>query len=213
MISLAQGLRRSLALVVLCVALTAGAARAESPEQFVQSLGDRATEILKTKTQTTFAEREQTFRTLLLESFDIPTIARFVLGRHARTLSEAEYRDYEKLFIDFIVRIYALRFDAYSGETFRVDRILDQTDDDVVVRALIERPGGQPPVRTDWRIRTGPAGPKVIDVYVEGISMLNTQRQEFAAVIDQRGVEGLMDEMRARLVQIAGAAEAQTAAQ
>ncbi len=68
-------------------------------------------------------------------------------------------------------------------------------------------------MRTDWRIRTGPAGPKVIDVYVEGISMLNTQRQEFAAVIDQRGIEGLMDEMRARLVQIAGAAEAQTAAQ
>ena len=39
----------------------------------------------------------------------------------------------------------------------------------------------------------------LIDVYVEGISMLTTQRSEFAAVIDSKGVNGLMDALRERV--------------
>lgn len=191
-----------------------GFARAETPESFVQTLGNRAIEILQTKEETTFSEREQKFRTLLLDGFDMLTISQFVLGRYARTLSEQELKDYQTLFIDFVVRVYAVRFDAYSGETFKVDRVLDRVDNDVIIRALIERIGGQPPVRTDWRVRVSDSGTmKIIDVYVEGISMLNTQRQEFAAVIEQRGIQGLMDEMHARLAQDISQSDAQTAVQ
>lgn len=206
-------LSRGAGTVLLLALFVAPAARAETPEAFVQSLGDRATEILKTKDATTFKEREQKFRELLVEGFDMPTISQFVLGRYARTMSEQELKDYERLFVEFVVRVYAVRFDAYSGETFKVDRVLDTVDNDVIVRANIERSGGQPPVRTDWRVRVGDRGMKIIDVYVEGISMLNTQRQEFAAVIEQKGVQGLMDEMHARLAQDVSQGETQTAVQ
>ena len=40
--------------------------------------------------------------------------------------------------------------------------------------------------------------PRIIDVSVEGVSMVVTQRSEFASVIQRNGVEGLIEVVRAR---------------
>ena len=39
-------------------------------------------------------------------------------------------------------------------------------------------------------------GYKVIDVSVEGISMLHTHRVEFASVVNRKGIDGLLDDLR-----------------
>jgi ABC-type transporter MlaC component len=41
----------------------------------------------------------------------------------------------------------------------------------------------------------------IIDLIVEGISLLVTQRSEFAAVLERSGVDGLLAELRARVAQ------------
>ena len=63
----------------------------------------------------------------------------------------------------------------------------------------IVRPNG-PPVRVDWRVRKNGETLKVVDVIAEGISMLITQRDEFAAVIQNSGgkVDALIDRLRRR---------------
>lgn len=169
------------------------------PDSFVQDLGNRAIAVLNSTATAPFAEREAKFYDLLVEGFDMKTISRFVLGRHVRSLSELELAGYEKLFTDFIVRVYAVRFGGYSGETFEVVKILDVVDGDSIVRSHILRGEGKAPIRTDWRVRMFPEGYKVIDVSVEGISMLNTQRAEFVSVIERKGIDGLIDELRQRL--------------
>jgi len=57
---------------------------------------------------------------------------------------------------------------------------------------------GRPPIRVDWRVRNGEDQLKIIDVVVEGVSMLLTQRDEFASVIQRSGgnVEGLLARLR-----------------
>ena len=42
-------------------------------------------------------------------------------------------------------------------------------------------------------------GYKVIDVSVEGISMLHTHRVEFASVVNRKGIDGLLGDLRARI--------------
>ena len=44
---------------------------------------------------------------------------------------------------------------------------------------------------------------KIVDVVVEGISMAATQRQEFASVIRSRGLDGLMEILRAKTQMLA----------
>jgi ABC-type transporter MlaC component len=41
----------------------------------------------------------------------------------------------------------------------------------------------------------------VIDLIIEGISLLVTQRSEFAAVLERAGVDGLLAELNARVTQ------------
>ena len=62
-------------------------------------------------------------------------------------------------------------------------------------------PPGSQPLRVDWRLRDRPEGPVVIDLIIEGISLLVTQRSEFAAVLERAGVDGLLAELNARVTQ------------
>ena len=61
-----------------------------------------------------------------------------------------------------------------------------------MVGSLVE--GGATPIRLDWRLTPAGEGWRVLDVAVEGVSLLVTFRNEFAAVIERNGgqVEGLL---------------------
>ena len=171
----------------------------------INRLGSEAVEILKHKDSTTFSEREAKFRELLIEGFDMRTISRFVIGKYWRQASDEQKKAYNDIFTNFITRVYAVRFDAYSGETFEVTQTVKDSSGDYWVRTNIHRPGGGQPIRVDYRVRHMKDGSyKVIDVVVEDISMLNTQRVEFASVINRRGIDGLIEDMHARLDQPVG---------
>ena len=57
----------------------------------------------------------------------------------------------------------------------------------------------------DWRVRRVINRFKIIDVVVEGVSMLVTQKAEFGAVIRERGVDGLINVLRSQLDRLADA--------
>ena len=166
---------------------------------FIQSLGDRAVEALRDNINNSFEEREAAFRKVMVRGFDIPIVGRFVLGRHWRTASKEQRRDYMAIFVDFIVRVYASRFDSYGGELFTARSVINDESGDKIVRAQIVRPSGNDPIGIDFRVRMRDEGYKVIDVIVEGISMLHTHRVEFASVVNRKGIDGLLSDLRARV--------------
>ena len=67
------------------------------------------------------------------------------------------------------------------------------------MRAQIQRPSGAAPIGVDFRVRLIDGSHKVVDVTVEGISMLHTHRVEFASVINRGGMDGFLDELRAQV--------------
>lgn len=191
---------------LLCAVLLFGTSVAQSPlaaqggdpGAFVKSLGDKAIETLTVK-DITAAEREERFRNLLREGFDVKRIGRFVLGRYARGLSPEMVQEYNSLFEDLIVATYAARFGEYSGQTFQIKRVAEQEGrNDSIVMSEIRPVDGGPPIRVDWQVRAADDNPKIVDVRVEGVSMSLTQREEFAAVIRKGGgkVESLLDTLR-----------------
>ena len=57
-----------------------------------------------------------------------------------------------------------------------------------------------PPLQVDWRIRELDTGDLVaIDVIVEGVSLIVSLRSEFGAVVERRGMDGLLAELRERI--------------
>ncbi len=164
---------------------------------FVQSMGNEALTSL-TDRNISSADRAARVRTLLRNNFDVPTIARFVLGRGWNTATEAQKAEYQKLFEDMIVKTYTKRFADYSGQAFKVSSASPTDNGDSIVRSQIMQNDG-PPVQVDWRVRPKGGHMKVVDVVVEQISMSQTQRSDFESVMGSSGdVEALLSSLRAR---------------
>ena len=164
---------------------------------FMNEMWNRAVEVLSKKVPAT--ERLTRFRQLFQADFDGPGIARFVLGRYWRSASEQEQQEFLKLFVDYVVFVYGTRLSSFNGETFRVKGSRPEGNG-VVVATDILNPGGEPPIRVDWRLISDNGAFKINDVIIEGISMLVTQRSEFASIIQRHGgqVGGLLALMRER---------------
>ncbi len=176
----------SLAAAAALGALPAAAADPEAAKNFVRALANDAIQLMGRKDMAS-AERVPKFRELFTRGFDVEAIGRFVLGRYWRDATEAEQKEYLKLFEDLIIATYAGRFSEYSGETLTM---LDTKHDDdrfVLVASQINRTGGNPPIRLDWRITENNGTFKIVDVVVEAVSMSVTQRSEFASVIQRGG--------------------------
>ena len=195
------------AVVVVLAVLIAPARAADDDTQakaraFIEGLADQAVQAL-TNAAVPREEREKRARVLLRENFAVPTIAQWVLGRYWRVATPAEQQEYLNLFEDLIVVTYVDRFTRYSGERLRVTRSVGMGETgDVNVFSDITNPGGSP-IDIGWRVRTRDGSMKVVDVSVEGVSMGQTQRSEFASIIQNNGgqVSGLIAEMRRRLQQ------------
>lgn len=190
-------------LVALIIAISPAHAdgHLSASTDFIRNLADRAIETL-TAEGITVETRRQQFRDLFREGFAINGIARFVLGRYWRGASEVDRTEYLALFEDVIVNTWADRFSEYSGQKFIVQDAVNAPSAHQAERVAIVRStfftDPQTPVRIDWRVASRGDIYKITDVSVEGISMANTQRDEFAAVIRKNSgqISALLDILR-----------------
>ncbi|MBM3490511.1 MAG: ABC transporter substrate-binding protein [Alphaproteobacteria bacterium] len=181
----------------------AGAEAAETAAaRFVEGLAARAIAVLRSGGNS-LEQRELVFRELLREGFDLEFIGRFALGAHWRSASAEQQRDYQELFADYVLKTYSRRFGRYAGESLAVVSTRAAGQHDVIVYTKIDRPGGAPAIQADWRVRDIGSQFRIVDIMVEGVSMAQTQRQEFAAVVQQQGLAGLLQALRARTQRLA----------
>jgi phospholipid transport system substrate-binding protein len=131
-------------------------------------------------------EKRTRFRTLFTSHFDIPAIARFVLGRNARIVTPEELVQFTDLFEDVIVLTWSRRFSEYQGQSLQVSGSTADGEDGALVKSTIVGNSGEN-FAVDWRLRKRPDGYKVVDIVVAGVSMAITYRQEYSNLIAQGG--------------------------
>ena len=188
-----------LALALLAIGVAPGARADPNPEAaraLVETVGHK---VLKTLRDPGLSEQQKFTQLVdtLSGPIDLDLVARLILGRYWRTATEAQRADYLKLFRDFALHTLASRLDVYGGQDFEVTGAKAVGDQDALVSTRIVSDG--PPVEVDWRIRERADHSLVaIDVIVEGVSLIVTQRSEFGAVIDRQGMDGLLAELRRR---------------
>jgi phospholipid transport system substrate-binding protein len=193
-------IRRRAAIVLLALGLLWFAAprqaAAEDPRTFVNTLGERAVQVLAPSVSP--AQRLARFRELFSTEFDVPGIGRFVLGRYWRIATPQEQQEFLQMFQEYVARAYSARFGAFGGEPFRVTGTRPSGAETVVSSEIVLASG---PVGLDWYLVDNGGQYKITDVYVAGISMKVTQRDEFAAVIQRSGgqMEGLLSQLREKL--------------
>ena len=135
------------------------------------------------------SKRTEKITKLLDTHFDIPGIARFSAGPYWRAANEEERITYTQSMREAMIGTIIRNFDQLSGLRFTLIDSQAKGSRMVLVRGTFrDKAGKRPPVSVGWRVVTPhPAPAKVLDVEIENISMLVTQKQENIAIIRKNG--------------------------
>ena len=147
-------------------------------------------------------KRTKNISKLLDTHFDLPAIARFSAGPYWRAANEQERVDYVQTMRDVMIATVVRNFDQLTGLRFTTIDSQAKGDKMVLVRGVFnDSTGKRPPVSVGWRVITPAMAPaKVLDVEIENISMLVTQKQENITIIRQNEgrFSALIEAMRKR---------------
>lgn len=197
----ARGAAASVSLVVF---LAAGPATAQSvaPDELVRTTSEQ---VLKLAAEDpgvkngNAAKLVDLIETRVVPHFDMNKVTRLAVGRPWRDATPEQQATLVREFQNLLVRSYAAAYTAYRQVKVEVPPLkLAGNEDDVVVKSRILLPGGAPPVGVDYAMNRSAAGWKVYNVTVDGVSLVTTYRNEFAAQIQNGGIDGLIRYLRER---------------
>jgi phospholipid transport system substrate-binding protein len=180
------------------VAASLPAAAQQNAAELVQRTAAQVLDLVMTKTG---AAREAGILRVLQTDFDLDYMARFTLGVHWNKASPEQRERFLRVAANAEAHAYARRFGEYGGQTLTVDRAPPRSRGDgiSVVSSKLSQTDGDPLV-LQWDVRDGGQGPRIVDVRVEGVSMIVTRRAEYNSFIQAHGgqVDPLISELEAR---------------
>jgi len=168
-------------------------AATDGPASFVSDLASRALAPMPNEDTTVKQER---FRQLFRQYFDVEACARAALGPYWLKATALQRQEFVGLYEDYVVIAYSTAFRALGGESFKV--LGSQPDKGrVIVTSRIEI-NDAAPIRVDWQLNPTNRGYKVTDVIVNGISMASAQHSDLVSVIQRNSghVPALLVAMR-----------------
>ena len=162
----------------------AGTSQIDSANKLVTQMMVEVESILAKDLNDDMARRENV-SALFDRYFDLPTIAKFSAGPYWRAADADQKTAYESAMRDVIIGTVVRNFDQLSGLKFTA------TDSQAKGKQLVLVNGTftdinqqQPPIAVGWRVITADnTPPLILDVEIENISMLVTQKQENIAII------------------------------
>jgi phospholipid transport system substrate-binding protein len=169
-------------------------ASADTARNFIAELGKQTVAVLQRPDPA--PQKAAKMEDILRRGFDFQTIGRFVIGRYWNTATPQQREEYLKVFTDFVAKSYSRRLAEEATVTgFNITNLRDLGEGDYLVQTAITRPSGAP-LNYEWRVRDAGGQPKIVDVIVEGVSLLVTQRSDFTSVAGQSGIDGLIANLR-----------------
>jgi phospholipid transport system substrate-binding protein len=165
--------------------LPAAQASSEDPSAFVQEVSNKAITDLAVEAGASDKDRAAKLKPLLEQYFDMPGIAKYMLGSYWRKATPDEQTQFISTLTDFLALSYGKRFATYTGHEMAIGRVRDEGDGRSTVFSVVKLASGEQ-ARVDWIITTS-SPLKISDVKVEGLSLSDTHRQEFASVISNNG--------------------------
>ncbi|MGI9510786.1 MAG: MlaC/ttg2D family ABC transporter substrate-binding protein [Geminicoccaceae bacterium] len=139
---------------------------------------------------------------------DLSLLARMTMGRHWRRATVRQRETFVGIFRRYLLGSFTSRLRHYAGvglgnasERFEITATQPVGKNDILVRSRIDPPSGAP-LQVDWRLRSRNGRLLIIDLVVEGVSLLITQRSEFGSVLERIGIDGLIGELQSRVVRM-----------
>ena len=177
-----------------CIAAATGRPDPAGATELVQKTVDEVVVILNDDALDT-AGRRGRIEKIAWERFDFPTISQLVIARYWRQFSPEQKEAFIREFKAFLARTYGERIDRYSDEQVIVvgQSPAPRGDVKVMTRIVGGDFGG---AEVEYRLRAEDGKWLVIDVKVEGISLVLNYRDQFKSVLSRGRPQNLIEQLR-----------------
>jgi phospholipid transport system substrate-binding protein len=181
------------ALLICALAIAGTGVRAEdqTPSQVVDGLANRVIPILQNKNLSGDQKREQ-IEQIAYDAMDFDTLSKLVLARNWSKFSPTQQGEFVELFKRHLSITYGRNVDNYKNERVQILSERKEGYGDVTVLTKILRGGGDADVVVDYRLRQRDGRWKIIDVIVEGVSLVSNFRSQFQEIVANGGPDHLI---------------------
>ncbi|GKW04233.1 phospholipid-binding protein MlaC [Pectobacterium carotovorum] len=193
--------KRLLMVALLVVAPLANAADQTNPYSLMNEAAEKTFNRLKNE-QPKIKQNPDYLRTIVREELlpyvQVRYAGALVLGRYYKDSTPVQRDAYFKAFEAYLEQAYGQALAMYNGQTYQIVSGQPLGNTDIVsIRVNIVDNGGRPPVRLDfqWRKNSKTGNWQAFDMIAEGVSMITTKQNEWAAVLRQNGVDGLTKQL------------------
>ena len=181
--------------VLLALGRPALAAATDRASALVTTLAQELTQLVRAGRSE--AQVVSAFQGILSRYVDMPAVAASVLGPPWRGASGGQRQAFVAAFQGYLARKYGKQFRDYKDAQIAVTGAKDGGKAGVLVSTTVKRPG-QEDVDVGWQVSERSGSAKVVNLVIEGVSMLANERAEVGAMLDaQKGsVDGLIAQLR-----------------
>jgi len=153
------------------------------PDVFVQSTVNRAAKTLGGNLSK--EERIEKLKDIAKETVDIKGIGLYSLGAYRKVLTEEQKEKYEKVFEQYFLKSFSSRLAEYSNPEIEVNSKKKINENYTIVNSTLVATNTRPKVEINWRVYTkDPENLLIRDLIIEGLSLVRTQKEEFASIIN-----------------------------
>jgi len=156
-------------------------AASDDPASFVGDLGRRALAPMPNDDTTT--ARQERFRQLFRQYFDVEACARSALGPYWLKATALQRQQFVGLYEDYVVIAFSAALRSLGGESFKV--LGSRPDKQQLMVTSQIQINGAAPISVDWHLNPTNYGYKVTDLIVNGISMASAQHSDLVSVIQR----------------------------
>ena len=118
---------------------------------------------------------------------DVPIIARAVLGSPWRQLNQNERSNFINAFRKYLAKKYTAQFSEFLGAEMLIEKSRDSGGKaGIMVETRLLMPGSAP-IKVGWQVSDASGTFKMIDIKIEGVSLLTTERGEIRNQYSKEG--------------------------
>lgn len=188
-------------LLILSLLSTSAMASAHPAQEVVKDTADKVLERLNADKEDLRENPEKIYslvHELIIPHFDFRSMSKWVLGRNWRGATEEQREQFAEEFQTLLVRTYAKALLEYSDEDIVYAPVNEKPESNLVtVKTDVKQSGSQSiPINYTMHVTDGEW--KVVDVSVNGASLVSTYRGSFASEVRRGGIETLLSKLAER---------------
>jgi phospholipid transport system substrate-binding protein len=176
----------------------------EQLKSYVENLIQESHELLH---NTSLSDKEMTQKAskLLRTNLYLNWMAKQSLGRNIKSISKEQLKDFTKAYSAFVIDSYSKLVKSYKGEKGKLVRVNKISNNLFMVDTEILSTNDG--TRTQVKYLVHELSNKdttrflIGDIITEGVSLLDSQRSEFNQILSNKGIDGLISEIKQKKIE------------